>query len=1505
MRLGRHVFPTIAVTAIVLLAGATTAWAAARAQEPGVTTPSPALMALPTGPAPEPVAELIPDPKPALAKSRAAKETATLAGGGTAGVSPSVESGSPAVTTEIVSPDTLVRINSLIPVRATFSEPVSGFTVGDVIVGNGTAGGFTGSDGDAVYTFDVTPNAIGVVTADIPADATEDGDGNGNTAAAQLWLGIPYDDDRDDGISKDEAISAVRDYFDGQLTKEDTIGVISLYFQAIAGADSEVLELTTAMLEGLAPVPAAAFRWEQVNNGSPTVVIANADTARASFTLPALSNDQDFVFRLTVTYEGGHTSRDTVTVTGRPTPGVIVGAVSGHTAVFNAVGVFGIQLRGRPSADVVIPISSSDESEGIPDQTEVVFTPENWPEEQIVSVRGQNANVRGGVQNYEIMLGDAQSADPFYDGLEIANVAMKGISLEIMGPERLDLLIANIPAVIQPRVTYTGRDLLSYALVDAPDGMTIDFNSGTITWTPDESDEGQTIDVTVRVNDGARFVETTFPVTVAAPEEIETEVIESAGDGNRLTVTDDDTDLKGLEIASPPDELAITPEKLEELQEALGKVAPESAPEIPSWITRISDVFVVNATFDNPVELRFPFGELPEGVSYSDINLYAYTEAIDIEGHFWSPVAVQQSFSGGDLENLTFNVVLEGLRGFAFFGYHFTSSSIRSEENDNERRAEPARLLHTREVSRMQEQTDCTPPINSETVTICITPPALDSIECQPHEGFIDRLIGSGPNYNLHLCAYDDIEIKVKNFGQYCRWAVEPGTPVNGETGCQEGRSIRDLASWAFTAQLALEQLGLGYTKDITIDLHPMTGIQERIIGIPANTYGYVTDRFFEGRKTLHIDDNNNFSTKIIKYTLIHEYFHNAQGHSDTIIGPDRVVGESLQVDVHSQYNSWLVEGTAAWFEDATDDSLNNYVGRKHYPILRAGLNSPRGDGNQNPYLRYSFFKLLARNCGDFNSLLKNSLNTVANPFITSDESGIIQFSGSPADASCNFGTQFGSDRSDSLESALLLHNYATLFKKNMKIIDKNEEENSILFEDSLGDRRFEPSPHTLDGGTRIAHIDVGHIPSAAAFSIGILPPGDPQDFQGKDVQLIVESEREILVSIVSEDDRFPGTYSIGPAENHDPHMWFSTADRISQTIYSYDEEYPVPELFVTLINPSVINGSDVNFTVRIVDTPTAAQATPNITSHSDGDQVSNRVITITGSIPEESRDEVDRVVIRVNGLETETLMRSDGSFSEQVLVFLGGNIISAHGFDGDMPVTEAAVVSLQGVGSSSSGRNQLVPTRVAFVLRWDTDRTDVDLYSTDQFGSTIWYRGTVKAPGFLDVDDVTGFGPEVISYRSPAAHEVYVDGTFDVDVHYYRGGPATNFTLDVILNETDGNNRRLYRYRSLTPLTGADRTASSGPIGASGASRFNDIVKVRCSGTGVCQMDQFDDTKLAPAGETDASRSMSRNTGSTRALTAQGDDYEQCMRELKLAREGSQSVKSSCGEAEAEEGVQ
>ena len=80
---------------------------------------------------------------------------------------------SPTVSMSVTPSDFRVRPNLPIPMTATFSEAVSGFDVNDISVANGTAGNFAGSDGDRVYSFDVTPTAIGEVTVDIPAGVAE------------------------------------------------------------------------------------------------------------------------------------------------------------------------------------------------------------------------------------------------------------------------------------------------------------------------------------------------------------------------------------------------------------------------------------------------------------------------------------------------------------------------------------------------------------------------------------------------------------------------------------------------------------------------------------------------------------------------------------------------------------------------------------------------------------------------------------------------------------------------------------------------------------------------------------------------------------------------------------------------------------------------------------------------------------------------------------------------------------------------------------------------------------------------------------------------------------------------------------------------------------------------------------------------------------------------------------------------------------------------------------
>uniref|UniRef100_UPI0026035318 beta strand repeat-containing protein n=1 Tax=uncultured Aquimarina sp. TaxID=575652 RepID=UPI0026035318 len=77
---------------------------------------------------------------------------------------------------------------SPIPVTITFSESVTGFEIGDLIISNGTAGNFAGSDN--IYTTDITPSGAGplTITVDVNADVVLDSAGNGNTAATQFSI---------------------------------------------------------------------------------------------------------------------------------------------------------------------------------------------------------------------------------------------------------------------------------------------------------------------------------------------------------------------------------------------------------------------------------------------------------------------------------------------------------------------------------------------------------------------------------------------------------------------------------------------------------------------------------------------------------------------------------------------------------------------------------------------------------------------------------------------------------------------------------------------------------------------------------------------------------------------------------------------------------------------------------------------------------------------------------------------------------------------------------------------------------------------------------------------------------------------------------------------------------------------------------------------------------------------------------------------------------------------
>jgi hypothetical protein len=72
---------------------------------------------------------------------------------------------------------------------------------------------------------------------------------------------------------------------------------------------------------------------------------------------------------------------------------------------------------------VVIPVASSDPSEGVPSASSLTFTAANWNVAQTVTVTGVDDAMQDGSIAYTIVLGTVASADANYAGVDPADVA--------------------------------------------------------------------------------------------------------------------------------------------------------------------------------------------------------------------------------------------------------------------------------------------------------------------------------------------------------------------------------------------------------------------------------------------------------------------------------------------------------------------------------------------------------------------------------------------------------------------------------------------------------------------------------------------------------------------------------------------------------------------------------------------------------------------------------------------------------------------------------------------------------------------------------------------------------------------------------------------------------------------------------------------------------------------------------------------------------------------------
>src|SRR5206468_3451109 len=108
---------------------------------------------------------------------------------------------------------------------------------------------------------------------------------------------------------------------------------------------------------------------------------------------------------------------DAAGITVTPTAGLATTEAGGAAS-------FTVVLNSQPTADVVIPVASSNAAEGTASVSSLTFTAADWNVPQTVTVTGVDDHVQDCVIASLVRSGAAASADPIYNGMDAADVSL-------------------------------------------------------------------------------------------------------------------------------------------------------------------------------------------------------------------------------------------------------------------------------------------------------------------------------------------------------------------------------------------------------------------------------------------------------------------------------------------------------------------------------------------------------------------------------------------------------------------------------------------------------------------------------------------------------------------------------------------------------------------------------------------------------------------------------------------------------------------------------------------------------------------------------------------------------------------------------------------------------------------------------------------------------------------------------------------------------------------------
>ncbi|OUL26792.1 hypothetical protein BV378_12275 [Nostoc sp. RF31YmG] len=163
---------------------------------------------------------------------------------------------------------------------------------------------------------------------------------------------------------------------------------------------------------------------------------------------------------------------------------------------------FSVQLNSQPTDNVIIPVISSNEKEGILDTSSLTFTPDNWNIAQTVTITGIDDLIDDGDVNYNFVVDSAISNDANYKGLKPQNNVQfttntnddeAGITLTPLTP----LVTTEAVSTIKFSVQLNSQPLSNIKVELSSDGFDVIFDKSILVFTSESWNQPQTITVTV------------------------------------------------------------------------------------------------------------------------------------------------------------------------------------------------------------------------------------------------------------------------------------------------------------------------------------------------------------------------------------------------------------------------------------------------------------------------------------------------------------------------------------------------------------------------------------------------------------------------------------------------------------------------------------------------------------------------------------------------------------------------------------------------------------------------------------------------------------------------------------------------------------------------------------------------------------------------------------------------------------------------------------------------